>query len=103
MNSLHRCGSSNWGGNANIGDIYLYTDDDKDRIGNVIRKPKSGDLCLCLERSGDCFYTYLVIRPSKDGYKKAFTFGAYQFGKGKSRKISKRKFHLLQAGETVKL
>lgn len=92
----------NWGVGAKIGSVYLYTDEYKNRMGASPRLPKNNDLCLCIEHSGDCFYTYTVLNRTKNGLEKSFKFGAYCFGDS-VKTLSERDFHLLLAGETVKV
>ena len=91
-----------WGTGANIQTIYKYiSQNDADRMGNCKRLPKEGDLCLCVDHSGDCFYDYYVIRKGKDNkWGIVFKFGAYYFGK-KVKTLTERNFHLLLAKERI--
>lgn len=94
---------SEWGQGASIGTIYLYNNKlDEGRIGHCQFKPADGDLCLCVEHSGDYFYDYIAIRRSGRKWKAAGRFGAYVFGQSIA-KTNERQFCLLQEGLAVAL
>lgn len=95
--------------------VYPYVHKrDEHRIGDCNFKPEDGDLCLCVEPSGDYFDNYVVIRKKPDGrnqdpdfydtgtWRVVGEFGAYVFGIS-VYSIPTREFHLLMAGEMVQL
>jgi hypothetical protein len=95
-----------WGGNAKIGQIYVYSKKST-MLGhnNLNEKLRDGDLLLCTAHSGDCFYNYRLIRryKSKAGNPrlklvKGFEIGSYQISKESKIKLTERQFHLLMAG-----
>ena len=93
MNML-MMGRRAWTSGANIGTIYHYDHaQDADRIGHCAWLPNDGDLCLCVEHSGDSFYDYFALRLNDNGkLTKVGEFGAYVFGR-KVGKLEKRQFH----------
>lgn len=82
--------------------IYRYVHDlHKNRIGNCNWKPMDGDLCLCIDHTGDCFNDYLVIRKQSDGrYMGVGEFGAYAFGTS-CGSLDTKTFHVVQAGYKI--
>ena len=89
-----------WGGGSEIRRIYTFRKKDKDayRLGHNDWNPKIGDLCICVEHSGDYFYNYAAIRPDDSGkHRVVGEFGAYCFGKP-GKKLTKTVFHTLLAG-----
>ncbi len=100
--NIHRMGR--WGvGNAQK-NIYKYSDaEHKNRMGCCEWLPEDGDLCVCVAHSGDYFNNYAAMRIQENGaYKMVGEFGAYCFGESIGE-LSKRDFHLLQAGEEITL
>lgn len=96
-------GRGSWSGGSSDRSVYLYIDEDRERMGHCDWLPKNGDLCVCLEHSGDCFYDYMAVRKTDDEkYEKVGEFGAYNFGE-KLGTLTKRCFHLLCAEEKVEL
>lgn len=92
-----------WGGGAELRRLYEYSDDDRSRMGHCDWLPSNGDLCLCVEHSGDCFFTYVALRKQGDGkWRRAGKFGAYVFGTP-CGVLPERTFHLACAGEAVEL
>jgi hypothetical protein len=84
--------------------IYKYNEKlHKNRMGHCDFLPNDGDLCICVEPAGDCFDRYVVVRKCDDGcYVMVGEFGAYAFGDSCGT-VNDREFHLLQAGEQVRL
>lgn len=98
-------GPSSWSHGAEIGGVYLIRDqDDLERMGHNNRQPKIGDICLCIEHSGDCFYDYIVLRRKKGHrmYRSIFVIGAYVFGK-KIGKLSETNLCLARAKRPVRI
>lgn len=103
-----------WGTGAEIGAIYLLEKKDMESysLGNNSKQPKVGDLCLCVRHSGDCFYSYIVLKsiPSLkrtrnytlDYYTTGLRFGAYVLGK-KVKKLKDKEFHLLLGGIPIEI
>lgn len=102
-----------WRQGGKIGSIYKYI---KKRhhaaLGYCKWIPEDGDLCLCIEHSGDCFSDYVVIRENPSCFFQRVgectnvrgegDFGAYNFGKP-IYKVTTREMHLLIAGLTLQL
>jgi hypothetical protein len=88
-----------WGVSAEVGALYRVVD--IARVGHTW-KPSVGDLAVCVGHSGDHFYDYKVIVPmGEDSYMFGKSFGAYSGCADKVRKLSKREYHLLMAGEII--
>lgn len=98
--NINRVGRWNKGNNKR--EVYLYNDSEhKNRMGSCEWLPSDGDLCVCIEPSGDCFDRYVAMRKQPDGsYQKVGKFGAYAFGDS-CGELPEREFHLLQAGENI--
>lgn len=93
-----------WGrGNTKMG-VYIYNEaEHRRRMGSCKWLPKTGDLVVCCDHAGDCFNDYIAIRKQPNGmYKVVGEFGAYTFGE-MEKKLDKREYHLLMAGEEVAL
>lgn len=98
--------SMSWGGSAEIGGIYRIRPEDHQRVGHCWMKGrlKDDDLCLCVEHSGDSFYTYMLMEFIGNGFKAIVNseFGAYQFsGDPLKIKISKDDFSNLIKGNFI--
>ncbi len=97
----------NWGGGASIGQLYQFKDEhDLKRMGScwMAGRVRIGDVALCLQHSGDCFHTYILMERYANGLKgiPGARFGACTFGEQLMPRLSERAFHLLAAGEFVK-
>jgi hypothetical protein len=95
-------GPSSWGRGNSVGTIYFI---EEERLGHNERNPKAG-LALCVEHSGDYFYDYIpVLLDKRPGWVKGALrrkFGSYTFSK-RFKKLTGKQFHLLMAGEKVRL
>lgn len=104
-------GNRGWNGSAKIGTIYKLNERDGDRVGNCWAKGRllEGDYLLCIDKSGDCFYDYLLLEvtnyANRDGSQlKAVMqkLGAYQIGVEMAH-LDEDEFQQLLAGEKVDL
>ena len=99
--SIHRIGV--WRGRGGHRQVFIYRDEDKNRMGHCRWLPQDGDLCVRTEDAGDCFHKYVAIRQKEDNrFVKVGDFGAYVFGKPLFT-LDERTFHLVCAGEPVAL
>lgn len=88
---------------AEVGLIYRYDKADSEcRLGDCDWLPDDQDICLCVAHSGDCFHTYIALRPTANGFVKHGKFGAYGLGEPIGR-VDERSLHLAQAGEAIYL
>lgn len=103
MYNLHRVG--NWRGGNSIGSAYLIKRQDVDRVGNCWMKGRLrvGDVVLCKQHSGDCFYDYILLEIFGNGVRGLgqVNFGSYTFSTELKWKPTEREFHLLCAGESL--
>lgn len=97
---------NNWKTGNEVGSIYLLSERDLDRIGGGWMSDRlfCGDICLCIEHTGDCFYDYIlldVISNQVEGLPQS-RFGAYCFaGAAFTWKPTMEEFHLLCAGKRL--
>ncbi len=95
---------SRWGGGAIVGALYRLAEIDNDRLGNcwMAGRIKNGDLALCVQHSGDCFYDYILVKELGNGLRglPGAAFGAYTCGEFQ-KEVPNRVYHLLAAGEFV--
>ena len=92
---------NNWRTGNTIQGVYEYRPEHTGRLGNINWMPKSGDMCVCVAHSGDCFNNYVAMRKNDDGkFVMVGEFGAYFFGT-KIGTLPKRDFHRLQAGDLI--
>ena len=95
-----------WRSGNLVGRIYHLSERDIERIGHCWMEDRLlvGDICLCIEHSGDCFYDYIlldVISNQIMGLPESM-FGAYCFeGPPLKWKPTQKEFHLLNAGERL--
>lgn len=110
-------GQGRWRGDHYPGLVLRVLEDDNRRVGQCWMRGrlKEGDIIMCLEHAGDCFYNYALVRPNKSKNESIVTrdgkqvyqliegsrFGAYQLGTPHDWQPSTREFHLLMAGEMV--
>lgn len=99
---MYAYGMRGWRNGNTARHIYRYNHEEHEhRIGHCPWRPEDGDLCVCIEAAGDCFDNYVAMRQRDDGmYEVVGEFGAYIFGES-CGELSKRDFHLLQAGEPI--
>lgn len=104
-----KTGPSYWGGGAVIRGIYRLGKDCPERVGSCWAKGRlrEGDLLLCEQHAGDCFYNYWLIDARSVNINGDLVcklvlecIGAYTLGKIVTT-LSSRDYHLLLAGETV--
>ena len=109
----------NWRtGDVKPGHLVKIDPTDFGRIGHCWMRGRlhDGDLAMAVSLSGDCFWTYMLVRHDYSifhpatkfivpGYKliKESSFGAYVMGTPYQFQPSEREFHLLMAGEDVSL
>lgn len=98
--SIHWIGKWNAGNQSRA--VYRYDHQEHEhRMGSCDWLPNDGDLCVCVQPSGDYFDDYVAMRQREDGmYEKVGEFGAYAFGEPCAR-LEKRDFYLLLAGEPI--
>jgi hypothetical protein len=98
-----------WNGNARIGTIYNLDVTDLGRVGNCWAQGrlKMGDNLLCVGKSGDAFYDYLLLRTidyaDADGFELnpiMQKIGAYQLGMPVCH-LSDEEFQNLLAGRNI--
>ena len=94
-----------WRTGNEIGVIYEMIKEDLPRVGHswMEGRLRIGDLALCIEHSGDCFYDYILIDKISNGMTgiPESEFGAYVMHKQSDLVITGREYHLLAAGEFV--
>ncbi len=104
-----KTGPPYWRGEAVVRGIYRLGKNCPERVGNCWAKGRlrEGDLLLCEEHSGDCFYNYWLIdapATNVNGDRVCTLIpekiGAYTLGQMVTR-LSSRDFHLLLAGDTT--
>ena len=99
-----------WRGGAKVGAVYDIGE--RMSVGYCFMRGriKDGDIAMVVAHSGDCFYTYQIIRTENvtDGatgrriYKaEGPRFGAYAGGELHDWQPNDVEFHLLMAGERV--
>jgi hypothetical protein len=98
-----------WNGTAKIGTIYKLQSSDPTRVGNCWAKGrlKEGDHLLCVAKSGDCFYDYVLLettdysnRPGVDIRPVSSKLGAYQIGMPVTH-LDDDEFDNLMAGQKI--
>jgi hypothetical protein len=93
-----------WRHPATIGGLYLFTEEDQERLGSGKWKPLPGDYCVCKKLSGDCFYEYIGLRQVPGLTKMVHVgwgeFGAYVFGK-RVLVLDEDSFHRLCLGMPI--
>lgn len=101
---MHGLRERPWGVAAQNGEVYRYIPlRDEHRLGHCEWLPQAGDLCVCVGHSGDCFHSFVALRPNDGGgWRVVGEFGAYGFG-AKLAVLAKREFHLAQAGEVIEM
>ncbi|MEE8577293.1 MAG: hypothetical protein V3T31_08550 [candidate division Zixibacteria bacterium] len=97
-----------WGGGQSIGVIYILSEADNDRFGSHWFKGriKDGDVVLCVAHTGDCFYDYKLIKVYGNGLEvldDSPRMCGYGLGIESEGELTSREFHLLMAGEFVKM
>ncbi len=96
-----------WGGGNDVGAVYFMENLlDLNRVGNcwIDGRLKLGDVVLCTQHTGDCFYDYVLLQTFTNGLRAIITtpgWGAYALNKKMQWKPTARQFHLLLAGESV--
>lgn len=101
-------------GNHHPGLLLTISEKDFDRVGIcwMAGRLKDGDLIMCIEHAGDCFWHYALVRhdftlarTGRQGYELIIgsKFGAYVLGEPYEFQPSAREFHLLMAGEITSL
>lgn len=98
--------SIHWSGGNSIGALYRLKKGDLTRVGHnwMAGRLKVGDVVMCLQQSGDCFYEYILIEMSATRVKgiTKSKFGSYTFGTQIGVKVLEgRDFHLVAAGEQI--
>ena len=96
--------------------VVLVGSGDLSRVGNCWMKGRlrQGDVAMCLQHRGDCFWDYALLRSSpieilvdsNDRFLyrliRESEFGAYTLGTPYERwQPTEREYHLLLAGESV--
>jgi hypothetical protein len=100
-------------GGVKAGDIIEIKKADFSRVGNCWMRGrlKKGDLAIAIQQSGDCFWTYALLkhdsvdirnRPLYQIIPEA-RFGAYVLGTPYPYQPTEREGHLLLAGEMIPL
>lgn len=99
---MHGLRERPWGVAANNCEVFRYIPlRDEHRLGHCEWLPQASDLCVCVGHSGDCFHSFVALRPVEGGrWRVVGEFGAYGFG-AKLAVLDKRAFHLAQAGEAI--
>ncbi len=110
--SLPRPGQARgWNGSAKIGTIYKLKAGDGVRVGYCWAKGRlrEDDYLLCIDKSGDCFYDYLLLEVanyanSESSKIAAVTrkLGAYQIGVEMAH-LSEDEFQQLVNGKNIEL
>ncbi len=93
-----------WGESAIVGRIYEVQACDH-KLHRATDQPV-GQWCLCYKHSGDHFYTYIPLDRDGKSLRLRLTdqFASYSFGMLVTEiELSDRNFHLLCAGETMKI
>jgi hypothetical protein len=92
-----------WGtGGHCAGLVVRVREGDEKRSGHGQAMPGVGALAVCLEHSGDCFWSYSALSEGGTRVRMGARFSAYAFGEPVGM-IANRDAHLLMAGEPVLL
>jgi len=100
---------SEWRGGRTVGVVYvLDAEVDNKRFGSHWFKGrvKDGDVVLCTEHSGDCFYDYKLIQVYANGLEicsDSPRICGYTLGRESQGVLTAREYHLLMAGEMVQM
>lgn len=97
-----------WGEGQQLGAVYVLSEDDNSRFGSHWFKGRvrDGDVVLCTEHSGDCFYNYKLFHVYGNGLMLCTDsprMCGYCLGKLAEGELSAREYHLLMAGEMVEM
>jgi hypothetical protein len=92
-------------GGHHPGLVLTLSENDLERVGNCWMRGRlrAGDVVMCMEHSGDCFWNYALLECFANGYRliAGSKFGAYTLGTPHEWQPTTREFHLLMAGESV--
>lgn len=97
-----------WGGGQEVGTVYLLSVEDNKRFGShwFAGRIKDGDVALCVEHTGDCFYDYKLLLVFANGLeiaKDSPGLCGYGLGRRVAGELSAREYHLLMAGEFLRM
>ena len=97
MNSIDRA----WRGGNVIGGLYYITEYDLHRVSGWMKgRLRVGDIAMCAQHSGDCFYDYFLMEWGENFMRGIIgsRFGSYTLSTILMQ-LSNREYHLIMAGE----